>query len=451
VVARLAAIPNRRKTVVFVSTGVPLDPAASRDCPGTLASVMRDVFRRAARANVNMYSVDPGGYRGYENYLQDPIRRGGRPAMYTLPNERMARAAAKFRQDFMEIMADYTGATAVVNTDKIEEGIDHLMAEGRSYYLVGYQTSNGKPDGKFRRVDVKVKRPGTEVRTRSGYFAPTENSLLTRDMKAVPPTSELGMVGMMSAPGLPLRAIATPVALSPKGGPKHAEVAIVLTARLPPLRAPGEETLTIISNLYDAQSNPGPPVRDIRHLSLRPAGGDELRYDIFNRISLAPGRYELRYNATSTLLGRSASVYADIEVPDFTKAGVTMTPLVLGLAPDSPSAMPPELNGLLPIVPTSARDFAPGEPIQAFLRVFQGGTSAVGPITLQVQLLDIGDTRIVDTTATLAPDAFGEDRSAPYLFPLPLEKLQHGPHLLSITVKSAAGTTVRRDVVFRVR
>jgi len=40
---------------------------------------------------------------------------------------------------------------------------------------------------------------------------------------------------------------------------------------------------------------------------------------------------------------------------------------------------------------------------------------------------------------------------APYLFPLPLEKLQHGPHLLSITVKSAAGTTVRRDVVFRVR
>jgi len=36
----------------------------------------------------------------------------------------------------------------------------------------------------------------------------------------------------------------------------------------------------------------------------------------------------------------------------------------------------------VPIVPTSARDFAPGEQIEAFLRVFQGGTAPIVPIAM---------------------------------------------------------------------
>jgi hypothetical protein len=57
VVARLATVPNRRKTVILVSTGLPVSFMGGRGCPAELADIMKNVFRRAQRANVNIYSV----------------------------------------------------------------------------------------------------------------------------------------------------------------------------------------------------------------------------------------------------------------------------------------------------------------------------------------------------------------------------------------------------------
>ena len=132
--------PNRRKTVILVSTGLPVSfMGGGRGCPAELADIMKDVFRRAQRANVNIYSVDPGGVNGYADYLQNPVRRGGRPAEHVM-NVNQATGAVKLRREFMEIMADHTGARAIVNTDDLGDEIDRMMSEASSYYLVGYQT-----------------------------------------------------------------------------------------------------------------------------------------------------------------------------------------------------------------------------------------------------------------------------------------------------------------------
>ena len=286
VVSRLSAVPNRRKTIVFVSTGVPLNLGATRGCAGDLAETMREVFRRAQRANVNIYSIDPAGYRGYEKYLLNPIRRGGRPAE-NVPAERTATDLARLRHDFLEVMAEYTGASATVNSDDVESGVERIFAEDSAYYLVGYQTSNGRPDGKFRKVEVKVDRPGVTVRTASGYFAQKEGTLQTEASRAAQPSSDLGLVGMTGAPGLPLRATAVPVALAKEG--HAADVAVVLTVRLPaPLEAI-PESLTVVRNVYDSDGRPGPPAQQKVDLTLTPTTGDDLTYDVYSKLALAPG------------------------------------------------------------------------------------------------------------------------------------------------------------------
>ena len=346
VVSRLATVPNRRKTIVFISTGVPIDFGASRDCPLEQKDRMLDVFARASRANVNIYSIDPGGYGGYERYLQDPIRRAGRPAPTTV-SDPTARNLARMRRDFLEIMAGYTGATATVNSDEVETGIDRIFTEASSYYLVGYQTSNGKPDGKYRKVEVKVRRPGSTVRTRSGYFA-AKDAGVSRDSTSAPTVNDLGLVGLMNSPALPLRAAAVPVALSGRG--RDADIAVVLSVRVPSPRGPVPEAVTVVRNLYDSEGRAGPPVLEKTELTLLPSTGDELRYDLFWKLPLAPGRYQLRLNATSKALDKSGTVYADIDVPDFTRAPLSLSAMVLG-GKGAPVPRTDALSSVLPIIP----------------------------------------------------------------------------------------------------
>jgi Ca-activated chloride channel family protein len=55
------------------------------------------------------------------------------------------------------------------------EDLDPVYAqvamELRSVYTLAYYPKNQNFDGRWRRVQVRVKSPGVRVRTRAGYFA----------------------------------------------------------------------------------------------------------------------------------------------------------------------------------------------------------------------------------------------------------------------------------------
>ena len=59
------------------------------------------------------------------------------------------------------------------------------------------------------------------------------------------------------------------------------------------------ETVTLTRNVYDADGRAGPPDQETVKLTLQPGGGDELRYDVLRRVSLLPGRYQVRYRVLS--------------------------------------------------------------------------------------------------------------------------------------------------------
>jgi hypothetical protein len=376
-----------------------------------------------------------------------------------VPSQRGAEGAAKVRRDFLEITADHTGARAIVNTNSIENEIDDLFVEARSYYLVGYQSSNGRPDGKFRRVEVKVKRPDVTIRTRTGYYAPKEGSLTSAEQKAAPTNLDLNLAGLTTGAALPLRASVVPIGRSSAGanganganGSRETDVAVALTVRLPVPRGPLSETLTVVRTIYDADGKSGPPIQEKVSLDLAPTAGDELRYDVFQRLTLAPGRYEIRLNASSQALDRSGSVYAEFEVPDFTRPAISASGIVLGTRDTTNGARTDILAPVLPIVPTTARDFSPNQEVVAFLRVFQGGTAPPAPVALTAQVFDTVEVKLLDVTAALAAEAFDGSRGAAYELVLPLSNFTHGPHLLSITAALPGGARVRRDLVFRVR
>ncbi len=62
----------------------------------------------------------------------------------------------------------------VTSLSELTTGFAQLEAELRAQYVLSYYSSNEARDGKFRRIEVRVKRPGVTVRARSGYYAPTQ-------------------------------------------------------------------------------------------------------------------------------------------------------------------------------------------------------------------------------------------------------------------------------------
>src|SRR4029450_2234240 len=55
----------------------------------------------------------------------------------------------------------------------LDVGMKQIMRDSSAYYLLGYNSSQAKSDGKFHAITVRVKRPGIQVRARKGYWALT--------------------------------------------------------------------------------------------------------------------------------------------------------------------------------------------------------------------------------------------------------------------------------------
>ena len=125
---------------------------------------VRQLSHRANRANVTFYAVDPRGLAAFDDSI-GPLR----PATPTQDVRRMAA-----RQGGLRELAANTDGAVVINTNDVKGGVARMMADLNAYYLLRYYSSNTNLDGRFRRITVRVSRPGVRVRARTGYLAPTE-------------------------------------------------------------------------------------------------------------------------------------------------------------------------------------------------------------------------------------------------------------------------------------
>jgi VWFA-related protein len=83
----------------------------------------------------------------------------------------------------MNSVADQTGGKAFYNTNNIDKAIHQSMEDGSTYYTLGYYPENKDWDGRFRRIAVKVSRPGVKLHYRQGFFAVEPKDYSKQDPK----------------------------------------------------------------------------------------------------------------------------------------------------------------------------------------------------------------------------------------------------------------------------
>lgn len=59
---------------------------------------------------------------------------------------------------------------------EVESAYEQVLAQIKGQYHLGYLSANTATDGAWRKVAIKVTRPGARVRARKGYFAPYKTS-----------------------------------------------------------------------------------------------------------------------------------------------------------------------------------------------------------------------------------------------------------------------------------
>jgi VWFA-related protein len=80
----------------------------------------------------------------------------------------------KHGREYLAKLTEYSGGLVFDGLTDLNSAFANVAKELASQYSIGYYSNNGKNDGKFRKVEVKVNKPDLVARTKKGYYAPKD-------------------------------------------------------------------------------------------------------------------------------------------------------------------------------------------------------------------------------------------------------------------------------------
>ena len=451
---RLGSLREGRKAIIFVSEGFSSllppqmrdpnaqmpgmgNPAAGNPSAGNslnedrmrfrsdveLQSDLRAVFDTANRNNTAIYALDPRGLATGEFDINENI--GGRV------DQEFLRAT----QDTLVVLAINTDGRAIINRNDLEKGLRQVVRDTSAYYLLGYNSSLAAPDGRFHEIKIKLKRPGLQVRSRKGYWAPTaeEAAKASAPPKPTPPPAvERALSSVETRQRDAFISFWLGTARADDGGTRITFV----WEPIPPI--PGEKredaagVQVLATGRGGAEFYRGPvPAEgavapaEVATATTQPA----LRAGSKVTFAATPGRMQVRvtvHNAKGQVLD---TFQQEIAIPDFSGTDMKLsTPEVLrARTPREYQAITRDADP----VPTSLREFRRTD--RLLIRFFAhspGGT----PPEITVRLLNRVGQKMVDL-----PSQAPTDPAQPYQIDLPLAGLSPAEYVIEIHAKGVSG------------
>ncbi len=407
---------------------------------------MQGVYEMANQYNVAIYPVDPRGLPVFEFDIDQPVN---------------ATTDAQFlasTQQTLRNLALETDGRAILNRNDLAVGMKQIVRDSSAYYLLGYNSSLAKSDGKFHAITVRVKRPGVQVRARKGYWALTpeaasisvaaankpkiptavETALTTLAGSVQPKSARLVRTWIGTSRGQNGK---TKVTLVWEPTPRSAGDRLAASAQ-PPARmmvmavAPDGSPLfrgrapdaVVASLVAPSPGSTAPPQ------TAQPRGPSRVTFEV------PPGKIQLRLSVEGSDAQVLDTEVREIAVPDLTSAEVTLgTPELyrartardFQLLQSDPDA-----------VPAPGREFSRTERLLVRVAAYAPGTS---PATVTARLLNRTGQPMNDVHAL--PNGPGGLTQ----LDLPLGGLAPGEYVVEITASApGGGGDARQLVAFRV-
>jgi VWFA-related protein len=413
----LAPLPGRKSILVLSDNFLRDD---------TMEYRYRSAIDGAQRGNTSVYFTAARGLTGPSSFSAE-----GRVA--AAPGDLAAMSVEENLVAFAgaEQITEATGGTLSRSND-LSAGLDRMAADLSAYYLLGYQPEPSAP-GKWHKLEVRVNRPGVEVRARRGYRAGPPPVERAPDVKNA--RRQLSNLVAASLAGgarevLPLRLAAS---LQAPDGAGKARVQLVVEVdgsrvRLEeaPEGAKAELELTILAVARDRPTIV--PLGETIQVALKSKMGAEW-WAFVRDVHLPPGVAQIRATVRDRAGAAAGTATARLEVPDV-EAPYLATPLLTDRTQRALVAGdPPRL------VPTARRAFTKGRVVHCQYEVFGfGGRDMPGvPLVAGGYTLQAADGRVIEV---VPPTLIGTDgRRVVRRISLPTARLEPGAYELLLGVE----------------
>ena len=396
----LSGVRGRRKAVVLFSEGIemPVNEIYGIHTATNVVGAIKDAITAAARSNVNFFALDPRGLIGMTSeYIE--LAGSGAPNVATgafgaLNAQQGLLTEMKQSQDSLRTLSEETGGFAAVNTNALGAAFSRIVDANSRYYVLGYYPPTHARDGRFHRINVKVKRPGLRVSARRGYASPRgrtpgerkrdeETRRLREAKRGVANNTSPELRDALNTPlqqsGLTFSVQAAPFKLNQK----EASIALTIEVDGERLEFTPQDRGTVFANNIELSffgiNQEGRAQRATRselNLTLRPETYKRVKANGLRanpRLTLEPGRYQIRIGARDSVTKQVGTVFYDLQVPDFRKDPLMLSGLLItaSSAQSAMTALPdPATAPLLPGPAMSRRTFVSSDTLTIYAEIY---------------------------------------------------------------------------------
>jgi VWFA-related protein len=446
---------SEKKVLIYFASGLTLHGVDNQ-------AQLHATVDEAIRSGVSFWPIDARGLVAQAPLGDATQGSPGNAAMYSGTAALAVMTRMQQSQDTLFALAGDTGGKALLDYNDLTRGIVQAQQSTTSYYILGYYTSNGTLDGRFRRIKISVNPElAANLDYRQGYYAgkqfgafttadkerQLEDALMLGD-----PVTELTIAMEINYFQLNRAEYFVPVvvkipgrelALAKKGGAQHTLIDFLL------------EVKDEVGNNVTVQN-----MRDNVNIKLSDATAAELakrpvEYD--TGFTLLPGKYSIKFLARDDETGRIGTFQTSFVIPNLNKEikRVAISSVVLSgqraelkdaiynaakqkERAKEDAANPLVLNGQK-LIPSVTRVFSKSRDLYVYLQAYQQGVTSEQPLIAFASFYQ-GQTKVFETQPMEAAKGMNNSlKTMPLRFTIGLDTLPPGDYDFQITVLDPIG------------
>jgi VWFA-related protein len=397
VALQVASVPQE-KALIYFSSGMDRTGIENE-------SELRSATNAAVLANMTIYTMDIRGLQALPpgGAAQNASLRGVSP--YNGQSTLNDLNSNFTTQETLVSLSVDTGGRAYLDSNDFTQVFRGVQQDMDMYYLLGYHSTNTTRDGKFRRITVRINRPGLKLEYRKGYYAAADFKHSNKDDRERRLQEELA--SDLPSTDLPLYLGTGYFRISDNR--YYVPISLIVPGSAIPFnrnRDQDKATLDVLGVVRDERNIPAGGIRDTVKLAVNTANEVQrknVQYD--NGLILSPGKYHLKIVVRENEDGQMGAFETDFTIPDLKSSQLKMSSIVMASqlqpAGKHENRNDPLIRNGSQIVPSVTRVFSSGQHLYLYYEVYDPARSRNAPAENLGKKIDSENHAAIETKGSV--------------------------------------------------